>query len=197
MAAKETMRTRAARVREEMRETGHLVLHAPALVRTAECVMRFLLSALLSGAELFGGYAPFAVGLTAISGAGPDGFAALLGALFGYLSFLGFREGLRYASASILVYAVSFAFWDLKVYERTWFVPVSAGTMTALTGLVYFTGEGWSEERVIFFLSEVLLSGASAYFYRIAFSPWADGHVGQYDAFQSTTILLFQQSYHP
>ena len=101
MAAKNDLRTRAARVSEEMRETGRLVLRAPALVRCAECAMRFLLSAVLAGAELFGGYAPFGLGMVAASGSGLDGFSALLGACFGYLVFLGFAEGLRYAAAAV------------------------------------------------------------------------------------------------
>ena len=62
MATKDTLRARAARMREEMQETGRLVLRAPALVRGAECAMRFLLGAVLSGAEIFGGYAPFRPG---------------------------------------------------------------------------------------------------------------------------------------
>ena len=59
MATKEKLKTKAARVREEARETGKVILRAPALVRAAECVIRFLLGAMLSGAEIFGGYAPF------------------------------------------------------------------------------------------------------------------------------------------
>ena len=78
MATKETLRARAARMREEMRETGRLVLRAPALVRTAECAIRFLLGAVLAGAEIFGGYAPFGLGMVVASGSGLDGFAALL-----------------------------------------------------------------------------------------------------------------------
>ena len=58
MATKEKLKTKAARVREEARETGKVILRAPALVRAAECVIRFLLGAMLSGAEIFGGYAP-------------------------------------------------------------------------------------------------------------------------------------------
>ncbi len=87
MATKEKLKTKAARVREEARETGKVILRAPALVRAAECVIRFLLGAMLSGAEIFGGYAPFGLGLVAASGSGLDGFCALLGACFGYLSF--------------------------------------------------------------------------------------------------------------
>ncbi|UQT48834.1 hypothetical protein M5E87_01660 [Flavonifractor plautii] len=43
MATKEKLKTKAARVREEARETGKVILRAPALVRAAECVIRFLL----------------------------------------------------------------------------------------------------------------------------------------------------------
>ena len=74
MATKEKLKTKAARVREEARETGKVILRAPALVRAAECVIRFLLGAMLSGAEIFGGYAPFGLGLVAASGSGLDGF---------------------------------------------------------------------------------------------------------------------------
>ena len=86
MATKEKLKTKAARLREEARETGKVVFRAPALVRFAECVIRFLLGALLAGAEIFGGYAPFGLGLVGASGSGLDGFCALLGACFGYLT---------------------------------------------------------------------------------------------------------------
>ena len=49
MATKEKLKTKAARVREEARETGKVILRAPALVRVAECVIRFLLGTMLSG----------------------------------------------------------------------------------------------------------------------------------------------------
>ena len=174
MATKEKLKTRVHRTREEMRQTGRLVLRAPALVRTAECAMRFLLGAMLSGAEIFGGYAPFGLGLVAASGSGLDGFCALLGACFGYLSFQGFAEGLRYVAASILVFSVSFAFYDVRLYKRAWFMPVMAAGMDAVTGVVYLSDRGWTPENLIFFGTEILLAGASAYFYRIAFTPWTE-----------------------
>ena len=172
MAAKGKLKTRAARAREEMRQTGRLVLRAPALVRFAECVMRLLLGAVLAGAEIFGGYAPFGLGMVACSGSGLDGFCALLGACLGYLSFQGFVEGLRYAAAAILIFSVSFAFYDIRPYRRAWFMPAAAALMDAVTGFVYLSDRGWTAGNLIFFGTEVLLCGASAYFYRIAFSPW-------------------------
>ena len=174
MAAKEKLKFRAARAGEELRRTGKLVLRAPALVRFAECVIRLLLGALLAGAEIFGGYAPFGVGLVACSGSGLDGFCALAGACFGYLSFQGFAGGLRYVAASILVYSISFAFFDLKAYRRGWFMPAAAACMNAITGFVYLSDRGWTAGNLIFFATEVLLAGASAYFYRLAFSPWTE-----------------------
>ena len=172
MATKETLKIKAARVREEARETGKVILRAPALVRFAECAIRFLLGAVLSGAEIFGGYAPFGLGLVASSGSGVDGFCALLGACLGYLSFQGFAEGLRYVAACILAYSVAFAFFDVKAYRRAWFMPLAAAGMDAVTGFVYLSDRGWTPENLIFFGTELLLCGSAAYFYRVAFTPW-------------------------
>ncbi len=174
MATKEKWRTRAARLREEARETGKVVLRAPALVRTAECIIRFLLGALLAGAEIFGGYAPFGLGLVGASGSGLDGFCALLGACFGYLTMQGLPEGLRYTAACILVFSVAFAFFDVKAYRRVWFMPLATAAMDGVTGFVYLSDQGWSRESLVFFATELLLCGASAYFYRIAFTPWTE-----------------------
>ena len=136
MATKENLKTKAARLREEARETGKVVLRAPALVRTAECVIRFLLGALLAGAEIFGGYAPFGA-----SGSGLDGLCALLGACFGYLTMQGMPEGLRYTAACILVFSVAFAFFDVKAYRKSWFMPLAAASMDAITGFVYLSDQ--------------------------------------------------------
>ena len=174
MATKEKLKTKAARLREEARETGKVVFRAPALVRTAECAIRFLLGALLAGAEIFGGYAPFALGLVGASGSGLDGFCALLGACFGYLTMQGFAEGLRYTAACILVFSVAFAFFDVKAYRKTWFMPLAAAAMDGITGFVYLSDQGWTRENLVFFGTELLLCGASVYFYRIAFTPWTE-----------------------
>ncbi len=174
MAAKEKLRARAARAGEEMQQTGRLVIRAPVLVRFAECAIRLLLGALLAGAGIFGGYAPFGVGLVAASGSGLDGFCALAGACFGYLAFQGFAAGLRYVAASILAFSISFAFFDLKAYRKGWFMPVAAACMDAVTGFVYLSDRGWTPGDLIFFGTEILLAGASAYFYRVAFTPWTD-----------------------
>ena len=191
MAVKARWRAKAARMGEELGQTGRVVLHAPALVRAVECVMRFLLGAVLSGAELFGGYAPFGIGLVGCSGSGVDGLCALLGAALGYLSFRGFVEGLRYVAACVLVVSVAFAFYDIKLYQKSWFMPCVAALMDAVTGFVYLSDGAWRPAQVVFFVTEVLLSGASAYFYRIAFSSWKrQSEDGELSTRQTVSVFL-------
>ena len=174
MATKEKLKTRAARLREEARETGKVVFRAPALVRLAECLIRFLLGALLAGAEIFGGYAPFGLGMVGASGSGLDGFCALMGACFGYLTMEGLVEGLRYAAACVLAFSVAFAFFDAGVYRRSWFMPLTTAAIDGVTGFIYLSDRGWTPENLVFFATELLLCGAAVYFYRIAFTPWTE-----------------------
>ena len=62
------------------------------------------------------------------------GAAALVGACFGYMVLLGFADGLRYAAAAILTFAVSFAFYDIKLLRRPWAMPLIAGLINGCTG---------------------------------------------------------------
>ena len=115
MSTKEEIREKA----RQLRETGQVTLRWPALVRLAEYLIRLLLAVILAGAEIFGGYAPFALGLVGASGTGLEGFAALLGSCVGYLSFRGFVDGLPYVAACILTFSVSFAFYDVKICRQS------------------------------------------------------------------------------
>lgn len=172
----------------ELTQTGRAILRSPALTRGAEGAIRFLLGAVLAGGELFGGFAPFGVGLVGSSGSGMDGLCAVLGSVFGYLYFRGFTEGLRYAAACVLVFSVAFAFYDLSVYERDWFMPLVSGAMDAATGFVYLSGGGGGE--TVGFLLELALASGSTYLYRIAFSPWKTGEEGRL-SFRQRVSLFF------
>lgn len=165
-------RSRAQRLEEEARRTGRVILSSSALERGAEGCIRFLLGAILAGGEIFGGWSPFAVGFTAASGAGAGGLCALLGAVLGSLLFRGFRQGLRCAAACLLVYSVAFAFWDGRLSRRPWFLPLTAAGMDALTGFVYLSGTAWRVSQAVYFATEVLLAGVSAWLYRQALSAW-------------------------
>ena len=191
MAAKTELKVKAARIREEMARTGRLVLRAPALVRAAEYLIRFTLGAVLAGADIFGGYAPFGLSMVGCSGSGVDGFSALLGACVGYLSFRGLTEGLRYVAAAMLIFSVSFAFFDVRPYKRTWFMPLVSALLSGATGFVYLGEGGWEVSTVIYFLTELLLTGAGVYFFRIAFSPWTSPREdGSLTHRQLTSLLI-------
>lgn len=169
MSTKEEIKEKA----RHAREAGQIVLHWPALVQVAEYLIRMLLGGMLAGAEIFGGYAPFGLGLTAASGAGLEGLSALIGACFGYMAFRGFVDGLPYVAACILTFSVSFAFFDVKLYRQSWFMPVVAALLDGVTGFVYLSDALTGVAQYVFFATELLLVGASSYFYRMALSPWA------------------------
>lgn len=170
MAAKGELTGLAARMREELTRTGRLVVRAPALVKGTECAIRFLLSAVLAGADILGGACPFALGMVAAAGPGLYGFCALMGAGFGYLCFLGLVDSLRYVAAAILIFCVSFAFYDMWFYRRVWFMPLAAALLSGVTGFAYLADSQWDVTQVVLFGTELLFTGASAFFYRIAFS---------------------------
>jgi len=125
MSTKEELKKRA----QQARETGQLILRWPALVQAAECWIRALLGGMLAGAEIFGGFAPFGVGMVAASAAGIESLSTLIGAVFGYLVFRGFVDALPYVAACILTFSVSFAFYDVKLYRQKWFMPVVAALL--------------------------------------------------------------------
>ncbi len=143
-----------------------------AFLRTAETAVGFLLGGVLAGAELFGLYAPFGVAAVAAAGSGLTGFSTLAGACLGYLCLEGLTDGMRYAAAAILTYSVAFAFYDTRIYRRAWFMPLIAACLSAATGFVCRAGEWWYGEDLIFFVTEVLFTGAAAYCYGILFDQW-------------------------
>ncbi len=175
----------------ELAQAGREVFRSQTMVRLAEWGIRFTLGAVLSAGEIFGGFSPFGVGFVACSGSGTDGLCALLGAVLGYLTFRGFLEGIRYAAACVLVFSVAFAFYDVKLYKKRWFMPLMAAGMDAVTGFVYLSDALWRPSRVVFFLTEVLLAGASAYFYRLALAPWKRKEEAQVLTTRQAVSLFF------
>ena len=146
-----------------IREKGkRLVLGAPWVALASECATRFFLAAVLAAGQILGGYSPFALGFVAASGPGAGGFFALLGAGMGYLLAQSLANAFRYVATAILIYAVAFAFYDLKLYSTRFFMPLSAAFLAGLTGFVYLAEEGWQPSSVVCFATELLLVGLSA-----------------------------------
>lgn len=160
--------------RQDLTERGERLLQRPAVLTLLECCGRLLLAMTLTSARIGDTYSPFALGFVAASGSGPGGFCALIGASLGYLSGLGLVSGLRYVSAAILIYAVSFAFYDLKCYRTRWFMPLCAALMGGITGFLYLSEGGWQRQDLIWFFTEVALIACSARLYRVALLPLAE-----------------------
>lgn len=167
MSTKEELREKVHRARD----AGQVVLRWPALVRGAEYLIRMLLGGMLAGAEILGGYAPFALGLTAACGPGPEGLSALLGSCFGYLCFRGFPDALPWAAACILTFSVAFAFYDIRLYRHSWFMPSVAALLGGVIQFVYRSGQLAGTTQYVCFVTQLLLTWAAAYFYRLALSP--------------------------
>ena len=147
-------------------------LSVPLALRLSDCVVRFLLSAVLAGAELMGGHALFALSFVGVCEPGLDGLAALLGAALGYLSFQGLIGGLRYIAAAMMVYAVALALGEFGIYRLPWFMPAVAAALNGLVGFVYQSAAGWGRGDGVGFITEVVLTFGTVWLYRQALDAW-------------------------
>ena len=167
MQTKERRRA-PSRMANESKRGKPLVLESAWVALASQCATRFLLSAVLAVGDILGGYSPFALGFVAASGPGAGGFFALLGASMGYLLSKPLVDAFRYLATAILIYAVAFAFYDLKIYTTRFFMPLSAVFLGGLTGFVYLAEAGWAATEVICFATELVLVGVSARFFTLA-----------------------------
>lgn len=154
------------------RENRGRKLSVSMAMRLSDWAVRFLLSAVLAGAELMGGHAPFALALVGVCRPGGEGLAALLGAALGYLSFRGVIGGLRYIAAAMMVYAVALALGEFELYRRPWFMPGAAAVVNGVVGFVYQSAAGWSRGDGVGFATEVALTAGGVYLFRAGFDAW-------------------------
>ncbi|MBO4915310.1 MAG: SpoIIE family protein phosphatase [Oscillospiraceae bacterium] len=114
-------------------------LHVPrreAVGRILVCILRALLGALLSGAQVLGGYAPFAVGAVGAAGPGWEGLGALVGVGLGALALLDFPHALRTMACCVLIFTANNAFCELKAYKKPWFLStMTAGLMLTVEAI--------------------------------------------------------------
>ena len=100
-------------------------------LRAALLLLRGLLAAGLTLAQVFGGYAPFAIGLTAASGGSWEGLAVLAGVALGSVTVLDFSHGLRLMACCVLLFTGNNALCELRAYEKPWFLPALTAVLTA------------------------------------------------------------------
>ncbi len=165
-------------------------LPVTAAMRLSGCLVRFLLTAVLSGAEILDGHALFALSAVGVCKPGVEGLSALLGAALGYLTFRGFVEGLRYIAACMMIYAVSLALGEFQIYRRRWFMPVVCAALNGLVGFVYQSAAGWNRTDTVGFVTEVVLTAGTVYFYRLAFDLLEEPRPGGVMTVRQTVGIL-------
>ena len=143
------------------------------IARLLNCAARALLGVLLAGARLFGGYAPFAVGMTAAAGAGWEGFSALAGVTAGALLFLDFPHALRTVACCVLLYTANNAFCELKAYRKPWFLPAMTAALQLSVEAIYVLRSGSAAETVNCALC-VALAALYAFCMRTVFTQHAE-----------------------
>ncbi|MBR3640476.1 MAG: stage II sporulation protein E, partial [Oscillibacter sp.] len=154
-------------------EYGYAVRKEPQYARWIGLGVRFFLSASLTAALTVGGYAPFALGCIAASGAGMEGVSAFLGGLSGALLLLPFSGLLPFAAAGILIVTASAAFRSAPFWSRRAVMPLCAAAMTLAVGAVTVLRAA-SQEALVSCLAAAGLTGAAAWFFRDFFETKRD-----------------------
>ena len=116
--------------------------------KVIDCVLRFALSFALALAQVFGGYAPLALGMIGASGAGLRGASALIGASAGAVLFLPFSHALRTFAAGVLIFTANNAFFDLKLYKKRAFLPLLCARMMFSVEFVYVLRDGVARRQL-------------------------------------------------
>ncbi len=156
------------------------------VTKLAEIPLVFVLGMFLSTGEIFGRCMPFGVAWVAATNSGLLGFSSLLGSVFGYL-FLGANGiGIHYAGASVLTYAVGFAFREFQITKHKLFMPISAAVFSAIGNVVYLSQNVFYEANVIFHTTEIVIIAVTAYLLAPLFTK--EGVL--YDAKQSSMASL-------
>ncbi|WP_143162266.1 SpoIIE family protein phosphatase [Sporobacter termitidis] len=150
-----------------------------------ECFVRFAMAFVLSGSQIFSGIAPFAVGFTAAAGSASGSAASLLGAVGGYLLSGSMFWAIKYICIAVIVCTAVVVFRDTGVFHTAWFMPAFAAFVTLCVDIVPAFDDGWALPAVALLLSDTVLAGASAYFYKTALSPWS----GRFNLEQGSEIV--------
>ncbi len=109
--------------------------------------------------------------MAACSGPGLNGVFALAGAALGYLISGGVEWGIRYIAAAVLVYTIAFVFQELELYRQSFFMPLAAGLVMALTGFLgSFSASAGSVPLAAELSLETALAFGGTYFFKEALS---------------------------
>ena len=131
--------------------------------------VRLSLTAILTGAQIFGGYAPLGLGMVAASGAGAGGLFALAGSLLGTLFFMDFAQGLRYLAVCLLLFSANNAFCETRLMRRRLFFPLVGTFLMLCVELVYLARA--PAQQIAHCLAALLLTAVSTYLFSEMLKP--------------------------
>ena len=126
-------------------------------------LLRLLLGCLLSAHQLFGGYAPYALGFTAAMGGGYNGLSALAGTLAGAALFMDFNRALRLGAASVLIFSANSSFAGTRAARHPLFLPVMTSLLTASVEVIYLINGEANLVEATEGVSAMVLAGLAAY----------------------------------
>ena len=140
-------------------------------VITFRCAGYMALGLTMACSRVLEGGAPFGMAMVACSGPGLSGVFALAGAALGYLISGGVEWGIRYIAAAVLVYTTAFVFQELDIYRQSFFMPLAAGLVMALTGFLgSFSATVGSVPLAAELSIETALAFGGTYFFKEALS---------------------------
>ncbi len=159
------------------------------------CGVRFFLAAALTGNQILGGYAPFALGCAAASGAGLYALAALCGAALGAFFLMDFADALPFLAACTLILAASAAFRGNRVLTRPGVVSLVSAALSLSVNVIYVFDAERPAEAFSSCLAAAALTGASAWFFRPLLRPGDGGNPAEGLVFLIAALLLSAQSF--
>ncbi len=138
-------------------------------------ILNFVLGFAMSGSIVMTNLAPFGIGIVGRAGSDWSGVCCLLGSCISYILLGGFDWGIKYVATVTLVFTVAFIFRDTRVIKKAWFMPAAVSVITAATSFLNTYEFLDSFPSAVSIFSEVVLAGASTYFFSIALTPQKTG----------------------
>lgn len=142
-----------------------------ALASLRHTLLRFAIGCLLSAHQLFGGYAPYALGFTAATGAGCGGLAAMCGTFAGAALFMDFTHALRLAAVSVLIFSANSTFCGTRLARHPLFLPLMCSLLTASVEVIYLINDSADLIELTEAVGAIVLAGLAAYAFPAELHP--------------------------
>ena len=155
--------------------------------------IRFFMAGALTGNQLLGGYAPFALGSIAAAGPGMGGLSALLGAAAGALLLMDFADALPFLATAVLIYAAASAFQGNKALSGPRVMSLMSAGLFFAVELIYVWDAAAPGQALTPCVAAAGLTGASAWYFWPLLHPAEDRPPSEGIVFLTASMLLAVQ----